>query len=147
LVGKSEGKRTLGRSRQDGRIMLKWILENWMDGWWQIHLAQDRYQWWALLDKITRFGFHKTRRRQFYASFEGFTAVMFQFEVFRLVTPCSVVVGYQRFRDPCCLHLQVEVFWVVTPCNVVVGYQILKRRYPTTKLHGVTTQKNSTWNS
>jgi hypothetical protein len=28
LVGKSEGKRTLGRSRQDGRIMLKWILEN-----------------------------------------------------------------------------------------------------------------------
>jgi hypothetical protein len=34
------------------------------------------------------------------------------------VTPCSVVVGYQRFRGPCCLHL-----WVVTPCNIVVGYQ------------------------
>jgi len=21
------------------------------------------------------------------------------------VTPCGVVVGYQRFRGPCCLHL------------------------------------------
>jgi len=34
------------------------------------------------------------------------------------VMPCSVVIGYQRFRGPCCLHL-----WVVTPCSVVVGYQ------------------------
>jgi len=23
------------------------------------------------------------------------------------VTPCSLVVGYQRFRGPCSLHLQV----------------------------------------
>jgi hypothetical protein len=29
-------------------------------------------------------------------------------EVFRVVIPCSVVVGYQRFRGPCCLHLQGE---------------------------------------
>jgi hypothetical protein len=36
------------------------------------------------------------------------------------VTPCSVVVGYQLFRDPCCFHLR----WVVTLCSVVVGYQI-----------------------
>jgi len=61
-------------------------------------------------------------------------AVMFQVEVFWAVTPCSIVVGYQRFGGPCCLHLQgevsgswieiqVEVFWVVTPCCVVVGYQ------------------------
>jgi hypothetical protein len=35
------------------------------------------------------------------------------------VTSCSVVIGYQRFRGPCCLHLQ----WVVMPCSVVVGYQ------------------------
>jgi len=40
------------------------------------------------------------------ASFEAFTAVMFQFEVFWVVTPCSVVIEYQRFRVPCCLHLQ-----------------------------------------
>jgi len=25
--------------------------------------------------------------------------------VFRPVTPCSVVVKYQRFGGPCCLHL------------------------------------------
>jgi len=41
---------------------------------------------------------------------------------------------------------QVEVFCVVTPCNVVVGYQRrpVKRGYPTTTLNGVTTQKTST---
>jgi hypothetical protein len=39
-------------------------------------------------------------------NFEAFTEVMFQVEVFRIVTPCSVVVGYQRFRGPCCVHLQ-----------------------------------------
>jgi hypothetical protein len=27
------------------------------------------------------------------------------------VTPCSVVVGYHRFKGPCCLHLQDEVNW------------------------------------
>jgi hypothetical protein len=42
------------------------------------------------------------------ASFEVFTAVMIQVEVFWFVTPCSVVVvvGYQRFRAPGCLLLQ-----------------------------------------
>jgi hypothetical protein len=53
-----------------------------------------------------------------HASFEASTEVMFQVEVFWVVTPCSVVVGYQRFRGPCCLHL-----WVVTPSSVMVGYQ------------------------
>jgi hypothetical protein len=33
------------------------------------------------------------------------------------VTPCRVVVGYQCYRSPRCLHLQD-----VTPCRVVVGY-------------------------
>jgi len=36
-------------------------------------------------------------------------AVMFQVEVFWVVTPCNDVVGYQCFRDLCCLHLQGEV--------------------------------------
>jgi hypothetical protein len=44
------------------------------------------------------------------ASFEAFTGVMFQVEVFWVVTPCSVVVGYQNFRSPWCLHLQGEVY-------------------------------------
>jgi len=42
------------------------------------------------------------------------------------MTPCSVVVGYRRFRGPCYLHLQVfevEVFLVVTLCSIVVGYR------------------------
>jgi len=28
-------------------------------------------------------------------------------ESFLVVTPCSVVVGYQRFRVPCCLKMEV----------------------------------------
>jgi len=35
-----------------------------------------------------------------------FTAVKILVEVFWVVTSFSVVVGYQRFRGPCCLPLQ-----------------------------------------
>jgi len=42
------------------------------------------------------------------ARFEIFTALMFQVEVFCIVTPCGFVVGYQRHRGLCCLHLQGE---------------------------------------
>jgi len=51
------------------------------------------------------------------------------------------------------VKIQVEVFWGVTPCSIVVGYQRFrgswkhqdppKRRHPTTALHGVTSQKTS----
>jgi hypothetical protein len=41
---------------------------------------------------------------------------------FRVVTPCSVAVGYQRSGGHCCLLL-----------------------HPIAKLHGVITQKTSTW--
>jgi len=40
-----------------------------------------------------------------HAKFEGFTAMKIPAAVFRVVMPCNVVVGYQRFRGPCCLHL------------------------------------------
>jgi hypothetical protein len=46
-------------------------------------------------------------------------------QIFWVVTPHSVVAGYQLFRGSCCLHPH------------------LKRWYPTTTLHGVTTQNNS----
>jgi hypothetical protein len=39
-----------------------------------------------------------------YARFEVFMAVKIQDEVFWVVTPCSAMVGYQRFRGPCCVH-------------------------------------------
>jgi len=32
-----------------------------------------------------------------------------QDEVFRVVTPCSVVAWYHHFRGPWCLHLHGEV--------------------------------------
>ena len=38
LVGKAEGRRPLERSRVDGKIILKWILEKWVGGY-----GLDRY--------------------------------------------------------------------------------------------------------
>jgi len=59
-------------------------------------------------------------------SSKAFAAVIFQVDVFWIVTPCNVVVGYQRFRSLCLPNLLV---WP------------LKCWYPTTTLNGVTTQK------
>jgi len=38
-----------------------------------------------------------------------FNFALFQLDVFWVVTPCSVVVGYQHLTGPCCIHLQDEV--------------------------------------
>jgi len=40
---------------------------------------------------------------------EASTALNIPVEVFWVMTPCSVPVGYQRFGGPCCLPLQGEV--------------------------------------
>jgi hypothetical protein len=42
------------------------------------------------------------------ARFEVFMAVEIQVEVFWLLTSRSVVAGYQRFGEPCCLCLYIE---------------------------------------
>jgi hypothetical protein len=41
--------------------------------------------------------------------FEIFTAVNIKVESFWVVMLCSVVVVYQCFRGPCCLHLQDRI--------------------------------------
>jgi hypothetical protein len=43
------------------------------------------------------------------ARYEVLTAVKIHIEDFWVVTACNGVVGYQRFRGTCCLHLQGEV--------------------------------------
>jgi len=45
-----------------------------------------------------------------YTNFGAFAAVMFQVDVFWVVTPCSVVVECQRFGGLCCFLLRGEVF-------------------------------------
>jgi hypothetical protein len=40
------------------------------------------------------------------AKSEVFIAGKIQVVFFWVVTPCSVVIGYQHFRGPCCLNLQ-----------------------------------------
>jgi len=49
LVGKSEGKRPLGKSRVDGRIIFKWLWDGGMD--W-IDLTLDRDRWWAIVNAV-----------------------------------------------------------------------------------------------
>jgi len=39
------------------------------------------------------------------AKFEVFTAVKIEVEFFWVVTPCSVMVGYQHFGGPYCMHV------------------------------------------
>jgi len=65
----------------------------------------------------------------------------------------------QKQRLKTAVKIQVQVFWVVTPCSVAVGYHRFqwpspwrwrqqcppKRRYPAATVHGVTTQKTSTY--
>jgi len=60
-----------------------------------------------------------------HASFEAFIVVKIQVKVFRVVMPCSIVVGDQRFRGPCCLHLQDEVkMEAAWTCEMLVSYHI-----------------------
>jgi hypothetical protein len=46
--------------------------------------------------------------------FEAFTAVKIQVEVFWVMSPCSVMIGYQLLRGPCCLHVhQTKMFQIL----------------------------------
>jgi hypothetical protein len=45
----------------DGRIILKWIFESRGGGTDWIELAQDRDRWWAVVNPVITFGFHKMR--------------------------------------------------------------------------------------
>jgi len=53
---------------------------------------------------------------------------------FWVMAMCSVVVGYQCFKRPCCIHLY----------PVISLYGVMKHWYPTTPQHSVITQKTTT---
>ena len=56
LVGKPEGKRSLGRPNVDGRIILRWIFRKLegVRGYW-MELVQDRDRWRALVATVRDF--------------------------------------------------------------------------------------------
>jgi hypothetical protein len=102
-----------------------------------------------------------------YIIYEQF--LLLQVKVFWVVTLCSIVVEYQCFREPCCLHLQaLKLVWniLLHINNYIHGdhtrtsrlhltkFKVMGRWrqqgpskcwYPTTTLCGVTTQETSTW--
>jgi hypothetical protein len=45
----------------DGRIILKFVFKKWDGGMDWIDLDQDRERFWAVLNVIMNFGFHKTQ--------------------------------------------------------------------------------------
>jgi hypothetical protein len=78
-------------------------------------LAKSHKQWFAVSRLLHCFDHFLKELR-----FKVFTVVNIQVMFFWVVMLYSVVVGYQHFRGPCCLHIQGE-------------------------LHGITTQRTSTW--
>jgi hypothetical protein len=58
--------------------------------------------------------------------------VKIQVNLFLVVTPCSAVVGYQRFGGPCCLHLQ----GVTTPKTSTRVTTFLADTAPAQPFHG-----------
>jgi hypothetical protein len=52
------------------------------------------------------------------ARFQVSTSANIQVEVFWVVTPCSVVAGYQSFRESCCLHFHPATLYGVTARNI-----------------------------
>jgi len=62
LVGKPEGKRPYGRHKRRWEDDIKMdIQEVGCGGMDWIDLAQDRDRWWALVNAVMNFGFHKMR--------------------------------------------------------------------------------------
>jgi len=47
------------------------------------------------------------------AGFLVFAALKIQVEVFWVMTPYNVAVGYHSFGGPCCLHLQAKVYFTL----------------------------------
>jgi len=83
-------------------------------------------------------------------------AVKSHIEVFWVVTSCSVMVGYKRFGGLCCFSLHpggsmdIWNISIQSPHYMVSSWRWRqhgppKRWCPARILHGVTTQKTSTW--
>jgi hypothetical protein len=58
LVGKAEGKRPLGRTGVDGRIILRWMVRKWDVGVW------TGSRWLGIVQGIYFFFFFNTRLPQ-----------------------------------------------------------------------------------
>jgi len=55
LVGKSKGKRPLGRLSIDVKIILKWFFKQWNGGVDWSYLAQHKYRWRTPANSVMNF--------------------------------------------------------------------------------------------
>jgi hypothetical protein len=78
----------------------------------------------------------KLGRSESFARFWVFTVVKIQVEVFWDVMPCSVVVGYQHFGGPYCLHLQGGDGGSKVQQNVGILLQYYMALHPLRPQHG-----------
>jgi hypothetical protein len=60
------------------------------------------------------------------ARFSAAPCIRFQIELFWIVMPCDVVVGYQLVRGPCCQRLKTEV---ALTSEALLSYQNTIRRH------------------
>jgi len=59
LVGKHEGKRPLGKTCVDERIILRWMFRKWDGSKEWIDLAQNGDRWWAFVNTVINLLFYK----------------------------------------------------------------------------------------
>jgi hypothetical protein len=74
---------------------------------WGFHNSEDSKLFWLHVHYITTW----RHNPEDHSSSTAFVKANngFQDEFFRVMTPCNVVIGDQRFGGPWCLHLQGEV--------------------------------------
>jgi hypothetical protein len=75
-----------------------WVLPKYKWGTLPPHQPQER--------ELCNLWSSSRRKNMAFVAFQVLTAVCTKMAVFWVVTPCSLVEVYQRFRGPCCLHHQ-----------------------------------------
>jgi hypothetical protein len=98
------GQRPVTGSCEPGN---KWRRISWLAEW--LSASEEGLCFMELVSIFSINIYHTSNQIKLLARFDIFTVEKIQVKVLCGVTPCSVVVGYQRFGGSCCLHLQGDL--------------------------------------